>query len=119
MKDILVNEQQKICEKYSGDCEPTDINDMLGISDNTDGELTPINGLRRPVEGDTSGWYIWSGEKFSEEEDFFKPVHMGHLVKCCPQIIKYLGLPPGYRFLIDNDGYEDVWYDATLLEPEK
>ncbi|WP_459213513.1 immunity protein Imm33 domain-containing protein [Paraburkholderia caribensis] len=26
----------------------------------------------------------------------------------------YLGLPPGWRFLI-AEGYEDVWEDAKLL----
>ncbi|WP_459166268.1 hypothetical protein [Sinorhizobium meliloti] len=25
-------------------------------------------------------------------------------------------MPPGWRFLIAN-GYEDVWYDETLLSP--
>jgi len=30
-------------------------------------------------------------------------------------MIEYLGLPVGYRFLIDNEWYEDVWYDESLL----
>ena len=48
---------------------------LVGLSDNTDGVNVPINGLRHPSEGKTSGWYIWSGEKFSKGKDFFKPVH--------------------------------------------
>ena len=28
--------------------------------------------------------------------------------------IKYFGLEVGYRFLIDKNGYEDVWYDEKL-----
>ena len=116
MKDILVNQQREICQKYRAEFIPTDINDIIGISDNTNGKLIPINGLRHPIIGDTSGWYIWSGEEYSESGDFFKPLHMGHLVDRCPQILKFLGLPPGYRFLIDNKGYEDVWYDRSLLD---
>ena len=33
-----------------------------------------------------------------------------------PQIIEYLDLPPGYRFLIDDNGYEDVWFDPKLMQ---
>jgi hypothetical protein len=29
--------------------------------------------------------------------------------------VKYFGLEPGWRFLL-APGYEDVWYDATLLD---
>lgn len=74
----------------------------------------PIHGLRHPAEGDTNGWYIWCGE-YSEVDDFFQPVHTCHLPELLPQVLKYLPLPPGYRFLVDDNGYEDVWYDETLL----
>ncbi|WP_456236598.1 immunity protein Imm33 domain-containing protein [Chryseobacterium carnipullorum] len=30
-------------------------------------------------------------------------------------MIKYLGLPAGNRFLIDDKGFEDVWFDENLL----
>jgi hypothetical protein len=77
--------------------------------------LKPVNGLRRPPEGGTSGWYIWAGEEFSYDPDFFVPLHVHHLDDWCPHVVKYLALPPGYRFLI-ADGYEDVWEDVTLLD---
>ncbi|WP_441007151.1 immunity protein Imm33 domain-containing protein, partial [Neisseria meningitidis] len=32
-----------------------------------------------------------------------------------PEIIPFLTLPPGYRFLIGENGYEDVWFDELLL----
>ncbi len=41
---------------------------------------------------------------------FFVPMHVEHLEQICPLILKYLGLAPGWRFLIDED-YEDVWED--------
>jgi hypothetical protein len=37
-----------------------------------------------------------------------------HLLQTRPELIKYFGLDVGYRFLIDNNGYEDVWYDEKL-----
>jgi hypothetical protein len=45
---------------------------------------------------------------------FFLPLHVTHLESRCPEIIKYLGLAPGWRFLVAPD-YEDVWYDKALL----
>ncbi len=75
----------------------------------------PIHGLRHPVEGDTNGWYIWCGE-YSEADDFFQPLHVEHLEECLPEVLKLLPLPPGYRFVIDKDGYEDIWFDESLLD---
>ena len=40
---------------------------------------------------------------------------MEHLSEHLPEILRYLSLPPGFRFLIDNEGYEDVWFDESLL----
>lgn len=47
---------------------------------------------------------------------FFQPLHRAHISELCPQVVPYLGLPPGWRFLI-ADGYEDVWFDPSLLTP--
>ena len=50
----------------------------------------------------------------SQADDFFESLHTSHLSDWCPDAIRFLGLPPGWRFLI-GPGQEDVWYDATLL----
>lgn len=76
--------------------------------------LMPIHGLRHPPHGDTSGWYIWAGEHLSSDPDFFEPVHVAHLPDLCPVVMQYLGLPPGWRFLLAGD-YEDLWVDTQLL----
>ena len=75
----------------------------------------PINGLRHPIQGDTTGWFIWAGGEPSTAPDFFQPVHVAHLADWCPLALKFLGLPPGWRFLV-ADGYEDVWGDPSLLD---
>ena len=74
----------------------------------------PVHGLRHPPEGDTTGWYIWSGE-FLEDPDFFEPFHVAHLSKDVPLVVPYLALPPGWRFLLAG-GHEDVWHDESLLK---
>jgi hypothetical protein len=39
---------------------------------------------------------------------------VSHLGDWCPTAIPYLGLPPGWRFLIASD-HEEVWFDESLL----
>jgi hypothetical protein len=74
----------------------------------------PLNALRHRPSGDTSGWYIWGGSGPSKASDFFQPVHVGHLSDLCPEIVPYLGLPPGWRVLL-APGYEDVWFDEAIV----
>jgi hypothetical protein len=71
----------------------------VGIALNVRDGLMPVNGLRHPPQADTVGWYIWAGE-LSSYPDFFKPLHVEHLPDWCPAVLRYLGLPPGWRFLI-------------------
>jgi len=107
-------EQRKICEQWGAPYLRTDIDQKIGISDNLMKGIYPINGLRHPPLGDTSGWYIWAGDEMGYEDDFFKPVHAEHLEDCFCGLEKYLGLAPGWRFLIAPE-YEDVWFDPSLL----
>ena len=105
--------QKRICKKYNSDFTQIDEKLFVGIA--TDLELEPINGLRHPEHGKMNGWYIWSGE-WSNADDFFKPLCLEHLIEKKPDIIKYLGLDVGFRFLTDKKGYEDVWFDQNITE---
>jgi hypothetical protein len=112
---IDIEQQQKeLCKMYGVSYYPTPSHLKVGIALNIREDIIPINGLRHSPEGDTTGWYIWAGEKFSEADDFFKPLHVEHIHEWNPIILKYLGLPPGWRFLVAGN-YEDVWYDESLL----
>lgn len=88
--------------------------EKVGVARNVRSALWPINGLRHPAAGDTSGWFIWAGEELSVSADFFVPLHVAHLNEWRPDVLPYLDLPPGWRFLI-APGYEDVWFDESLL----
>ena len=108
--------QKMICERYGAYICTPQPNSKVGVSINLpDVNLFPINGLRHPPEGETSGWYIWAGEDFSGDLGFFLPLHLWHLEEWRYETMKFLALPPGYRFLIGEGGYEDVWFDETLL----
>ncbi|WP_073246636.1 immunity protein Imm33 domain-containing protein [Maribacter aquivivus] len=107
--------QKAICKKYSSDLIP--INEQLFIGLGTDLEFTPINGLRHPKHETMNGWYIWS-EEWSDSTDFFKPIHAEHLIEMQPAILKYLSLDIGFRFQIDDKGYENVWFDEKITRLE-
>jgi hypothetical protein len=105
--------QQAFCCEREANFVAAPQRSISGFALSTKGQ-TPINGLRHPMTGESSGWYIWCGEKFSEDPDFFSPIHTGHLYEDYPELIKFLGLSPGYRFLLSGT-YVDVWYDDSLL----
>lgn len=115
MTDDTCDLQRQLCRKYDADYVSSPNGLKVGIALNVREGLVPINGFRHRPEGDTTGWYIYAGEELSSDPDFFKPLHVEHLDDWCPEIKKYLGLAPGWRFLIAGD-YEDVWYDESLLD---
>ena len=117
MSESVVDLQKATCREYEVEWVESPVAMKVGIAKNVKEGLVPINGLRHPPEGDTTGWYIWAGEELSDDPGFFLPLHVEHLKEWCPSVLKYLGLPPGWRFLIDGS-YEDVWYDESLLEIE-
>ncbi len=107
--------QKEICQKYNTDFSPIDINLKLGVADDFFSGEPPLNGLRHPSEIGTCGWFLWSGEEVSPNDDYVKPLHVYHLLKNYPKVLKYLALPVDWRFLIADD-YEDVWFDEKLLD---
>ncbi len=109
--EFHLKEQRNLCKKLNVDLVPVKPYDMVGLAFPTSGN--PFNALRHPPDN-YSGWFLWVGE-YSDAVDFYKTVHAVHLLDYRSAMIKYLGLPPGYRVQIDDYGYEDIWYDASLL----
>jgi hypothetical protein len=106
--------QIDMCKAVGVEFHECHLGEKVGISQTAlDGEL-PLNGMRYPEENGTTGWYLWGSEQFSEDKNFFIPLHAGHLEQKCALALKFLSLPPGWRFLTDGS-YEDVWFDANLL----
>lgn len=91
---------------------PVDLNLKLGIAINTL-KSEPLNAVRLKQENGTCGWYIYGGT-YSDDPNFYQPLHVSHLQNYCPQIIPYLALAPGWRVLL-VPGYEDVWFDEQCL----
>ena len=109
----LADSKRRICAEDGCQFVAARGQDNTGVALSTV-DMKPINGLRHPAASGTTGWYIWCGATLSDAPDFFHPLCVDHLVERLPIVAKLLGLPPGYRFLI-ADGYEDVWFDESLL----
>ena len=113
---LTIQDQRSVCRRFGADYVEAPGEWKVGIALATLDQL-PLNGLRHPPEGDTTGWYLWGGEHPSQDPEFFQALHVEHLNRICPVAVPYLGLAPGWRFLL-APGHEDVWFDASLLEPE-
>jgi hypothetical protein len=107
--------QQAFCKQHGLSWVPANSDQKVGIAENVKSGLMPLNGLRHPLNGDTTGWYIWAGGEPNSDPEFFVPLHVQHLSDWCPLVIKFLGLPPGWRFLIAGD-HEEIWEDTSLLQ---
>ena len=104
-----------VCDRVGADFLASPDGLVVGLADNARTGLTPLNGLRTEPAGNATGWFIWGGTSFSQADDFFKPVHVAHLMELCPDVLPYFGLPPGWRFLVEG-AYEDIWFDRSLLD---
>jgi hypothetical protein len=111
--DSVEFEQLDVCRRVGVEHFPSRLDLRIGISKEFRTLNPPFHGLRHPPDGTTTGWYLWTGE-FKTDADFFQPMCAEHLSTVAPDLIKYLGLPPGWRFLI-APGYEDLWWDKNLL----
>jgi len=109
---ILIETQEGVSSRFGVAGSPPVAGQKLGVALATVGKL-PINGLRICLDG-TCGWFIWCGKDASTAPNFYQPLHVEHIAGYLPSVIPYLSLPPGYRFHI-AEGYEDVWFDSTLL----
>lgn len=115
MPEDVISAQKRLCRDQGVGFFPAHPDLKAGVARNLRSGQKPLNGLRHPPTPSTTGWYIWAGGEPSVEDDFFLPLHVAHLLEWCPLALKYLGLPPGWRFLTDGI-YEDIWFDPGLLD---
>src|SRR5215831_16897235 len=61
----------EICRRFRSSVQIPGPEQKVGIALSTLA-LKPLNALRHPPEGETCGWYIWGGEKLSQDPKFFQ-----------------------------------------------
>lgn len=109
----LNEKRAALAAKYGFERHLAPDEEKVGVARNVKSGQSPINGVRCRPESGTTGWYLWAGEMMSDAPDFFVPLHVSHLEEWCPDVLPYLELPPGWRFLIAPD-HEDVWFDPDV-----
>ncbi len=110
-------QQLETCSRFGVTPVPAPDDEKVGIALNVQQGARPVKAIRHLPVGDTTGWYIWGGDisdPATQGDDFFVPLHVSHLPEWSPEIIPYLALPPGHGVVVEP-GFEDVWFDATLL----
>ncbi|MDY4316429.1 hypothetical protein SOW02_15965 [Pectobacterium actinidiae] len=103
-------QQKQTCDKHQLTPHPPE--EMVAIALDTL-QNSPIYGTRISLpENGTISWFIHCGEH-SAESGFYQVLHTHHLAETLPEVVPYLFLPEGTKFIIDRTGYEDVWTDET------
>lgn len=102
----LLKLQQDTCKRLA--LPEAASEEMVAVAISTLGKM-PVYGTRIVLsQGGNISWFFHCGE-YSDGDDFYQPVHAEHLSELLPSVLKYLRLPPGSKFIIDDQGYEDVW----------
>ncbi|WP_235299728.1 immunity protein Imm33 domain-containing protein [Portibacter marinus] len=117
---MKIRKQETICEWQEVQPMTPESGSVVGLAVATfeNYKSTIIHGLRHKPSSNSNGWYLWKGE-YKEKDEFFQPICYEHLSDYISEdIIQYLDLPTGYRFLVDEPNYEDVWFDQDLLNTQ-
>jgi hypothetical protein len=110
--------QRQVCEALGAPCLPVDVGAALAVGHAEAATPLVLRGLRLRPAGGASGWYVWaeaSGAVEPESLAPLRPTDAAEVAARYPQVTRFLGLPPGWRFEL-RAGREHVWFDRRLLE---
>ena len=107
----LIAEQKLLCEEFDSAYVEVKGDDVVAVAVQTLNQ-EPIVGLRKKPETEENvAWFIYGGE-LGEGQDFITTMTVRELQDILPDVLPYLALSEGYRFMIDGDDYEDVWKEG-------
>lgn len=109
MKPVEPTRKQiEICNRYNSSVVPYRNDERVAVALSSIAK-NPIVGMRNiPQPGEDVTWFFHCGEQ-SQTPGFYSPLHIDHLKDYIPEVLDYLCLEPGYGFIIDREGYEDIW----------
>lgn len=107
----LIAEQKLLCEEFGSNYIEVKGDDLIAVAVQTL-EKDPLVGIRKkPETAENVSWYIYGGE-LEEGTDHFETMTVRELQELVPEVLPYLALDIGFRFMIDGDDYEDVWKEG-------
>lgn len=105
----LIAEQKLLCEEFGSAYIEVTGDDVVAVAVKSLAQ-DPLVGIRKKT-ADQVSWYIYAGE-LKEGIDDFETMTVRELQDILPEVLPYLALDVGYRFMIDEDDYEDVWKEG-------
>lgn len=109
----IMNSQIEICETYSSKLAFTKVNQNIVISDGVlDGR--PVEAVKYEAPEHMSGWYITT-DLYNDDINTLQQIQLPDLKLKRPELVKFLALDNGFRFVVDKENIE-VWFDEEVLE---
>jgi hypothetical protein len=106
----LIQEQKLLCEEFGSQYIEVKGDDVIAVAVDTL-QKEPLVGIRKKAESENVSWFIYGGELAADLESF-EMMTVRELQDILPDVLPYLALDIGYRFMIDQDDYEDVWKEG-------
>ncbi|WP_336703639.1 immunity protein Imm33 domain-containing protein [Chryseobacterium indologenes] len=100
----VVREQSEVCWQQNLIPLFPNFNQSVVISDEVY-EGKDIEGIRYDSPQDESGWYLITDD-YNDDIKSLKMVHFYHVAFARPDILQYLAIPFGYRFIMKNGNIE-------------
>jgi hypothetical protein len=97
---FIEEEQKMVCESLGVAWNPIETHSLIAFNESLFTSIKPINGLRHPKQAVIDGWYLWGGSEIPDDEHYFKPIHVEHLIEKKGIILRYLALPAGCPYSI-------------------
>lgn len=110
-----LHSQYSLCETINAEFDSPTADKFVTIY-NQVFESEEIQGVRYEEGGDQSGWLLYCKEQDLDtlNEDGFLTLHLYELTLKRPDILKFLALPTGYRFILKGNEY-NAWKDKSLF----
>ena len=96
----VIRKQSELCSHYGLPVQFPNFNQSVVISDGVY-EGKDIEGIRYDSPQNESGWYLITDD-YNDDIKSLKVVHFYHVAFTRPDILKYLAIPFGHRFRMDN-----------------
>lgn len=100
----VIKAQSELCTYYGLIPSFPNFNQMIVISKGVY-EGKDIEGIRYDSPNHMSGWWLITDD-YDDNINSLMTVHYSHIAFNRPDILKFLALPFGYRFLIENNEFE-------------
>ncbi|HEY4323299.1 MAG TPA: hypothetical protein VGN20_04915 [Mucilaginibacter sp.] len=107
----VVAEQKQECNNCNTSALFPLFSQMIVISDGVL-EGKDLDAVRYPSPNHMAGWWLTT-ELYDDDVKSLKTVHYHHLAFNRPDIIKYMALPFGFRFLSGKQ--TEIWFDEKVL----